>query len=167
MSLAQEIAALFHRDLTRLLRELEAFPDDEALWRTLPGVTNSAGNLALHLEGNHREYIGRQLGGVAYSRQRDAEFARSRVPAGELIRRIGEVRELVSRVISSLPDTRLEAVFPENILGVPGSVRQVLISLHAHLNYHLGQIDYLRRIATEGRAVEFASLARSGDTRTL
>lgn len=166
MSLASEIAALFRRDLTRLLQDLEAFPDDgEALWKVLPGVTNSAGNLALHLEGNHREYIGRRLGGVAYTRQRDREFADTGVTRNELARRIGEVGELVPRVISALSGPQLGANYPENILGSPATTQQVLISLHGHLNYHLGQIDYLRRILTEGRAVEFAGISPSADGR--
>jgi hypothetical protein len=71
---AGELAALFRRDLNRLIQELRAFPSDEKLWAVLPGISNSAGNLILHLEGNLREYIGRQLGGVAYTRQRDLEF---------------------------------------------------------------------------------------------
>ena len=37
--------------------KIEAFPNDEALWQTLPGVMNSAGNLALHIEGNLREVL--------------------------------------------------------------------------------------------------------------
>jgi hypothetical protein len=33
-----------------------------------------------------------------------------------------------------------------------------LIHLHGHFNYHLGQIDYLRRILTEGATVQYAGL---------
>jgi hypothetical protein len=81
--LGTELAALFARDLQRLRQELDAFPDDAAVWATAPGVTNSAGTLALHLEGNLREYVGRQLGGRAYLRERRAEFSmRSRSRRG-------------------------------------------------------------------------------------
>lgn len=81
MSVASELAKLFGRDLARLRKEIAEFPSDEMLWQTLPGVTNSAGNLALHLEGNLREFIGRQLGGIGYQRDRPLEFhcAASRV----------------------------------------------------------------------------------------
>jgi hypothetical protein len=81
--LASELAALFSRDITRLIQELQAFPDTASLWKTQPGVTNSAGNLALHLEGNLREYIGRQLGHVDYTRDRPAEFGRKDVEQAE------------------------------------------------------------------------------------
>ena len=73
------MAGLYRRDLSRLLQEIERFPDDGALWRTLPGVTNSAGNLILHLEGNLREFIGRQLGNVAFERKRDLEFVNGNI----------------------------------------------------------------------------------------
>ena len=158
MTLATELAALFRRDLTRLLQELQAFPDDEALWTVLPGITNSAGNLTLHLEGNLREFIGRQLGEVPYARQREVEFAKARIPAHDLIRRIESVQELVPKVVSALSSAQLESTYPENVLGAPLSTHQFLIHLQGHLNYHLGQIDYLRRILTKGTAVGFAGL---------
>jgi len=84
--------------LTRLIQELEAFPNDETLWARAPGVKNSAGNLVLHLEGNLREYVGRQLGGVAYSRARDQEFALAGISRGDLVRRMEEVKELVAKL---------------------------------------------------------------------
>lgn len=158
MSLAHEIAALFQRDLTRLLQELRAFPDDATLWKHLPGVSNPAGNLVLHLEGNLREYIGRQLGGIPYVRRRETEFSETEIPASELIRRIESVVEMIPKVVAALSSAELDAAYPENVLGVPASTQQVLISLHGHLNYHLGQIDYLRRILTNGAAVAFTGL---------
>ena len=52
MSIAKELAALFRRDLSRLIQQIEAYPNDEIVWHTHPAITNSAGNLVLHLEGN-------------------------------------------------------------------------------------------------------------------
>jgi hypothetical protein len=158
MSIAREIAELFRRDLTRLVQELEAFPDQETLWRTLPGVNNSAGNLTLHLEGNLREYIGRQLGGVSYHRQRDLEFSRRELPKADLLQRIRPLKELIPEIVSGLSLTLLESTYPEEVFGAPLSTQQFLISLHGHLNYHLGQVDYLRRILTGGPAIKFAGL---------
>ena len=152
------LAALFSRDLTRLIQELEAFPSDEALWRRAPGVNNSAGNLVLHLEGNLREYIGRQLGQVGYSRARDREFALDGLSRDELVRRMGQVKELVVTVVSGLSDADLLAIYPEQVLEAALSSHDFLVHLHGHLNFHLGQIDYLRRILTEGSAVAFAGL---------
>ena len=77
MTISGDLAALFRRDLKRLLQEVRAFPDEAALWATVPGVTNPAGNLILHLEGNLREYIGHLLAGVEYHRERPQEFGKA------------------------------------------------------------------------------------------
>ena len=158
MTIAGGLAALFSRDLTRLIQELQAFPSDGILWQRAPGVKNSAGNLVLHLEGNLREYIGRQLGNVAYSRERDQEFELTGGSRDDLIRRMEQVRDLVTTVVSRLSDGDLAAAYPEAVLDTPISSLDFLVHLHGHLNYHLGQIDYLRRILTEGSAVAFAGL---------
>lgn len=155
MSTAIEIASLFRRDLGRLLEELAAFPSDASLWQTLPGITNSAGNLFLHLEGNLREFIGRQLGGVDYKRQRELEFSSRHIPAEELRKRLEGLPDLVSDVISRLSETAMSHTYPENVLGPPISTERFLIHLHGHLNYHLGQIDYLRRAVTGSGPVQF------------
>ena len=158
MSVAQDLAALFERDLTRLLQQLDAFAGKDVLWECPPGIANSSGNLILHLEGNLREYVCRLLGGLAYRRARDQEFSRKNVPVPELIAGIEEIRLLVPGIIGQLSDEQLQAVFPENPLGSPISVQRYLIHLHGHLNYHLGQIDYLRRFLTGDTAVAYATL---------
>jgi hypothetical protein len=158
MSITNELAALFRRDLTRLRQELEAFPDDGMLWTTLPGAGNSAGNLALHLDGNLREFIGRQLGEVPYERRRDAEFSSRDVSKADLVKKVEGLIELVPRIVASLPPAVLESKYPQNVFANLASTQQLVISLHGHLNFHLGQIDYLRRILTKGKAIEFAGL---------
>lgn len=156
--LATELSTLYARDLARLLQELRAFPDTASVWKTAPGVTNAAGTLALHLEGNLREYIGRQLGQIAYTWQRPLEFSARGVEQAELIARIETVHEMVPRVVGSLSHGQLDATYPEPVLGQPIATRQFLIHLNGHLNYHLGQIDYLRRYTTREGAIELAGL---------
>ena len=158
MTTAEGLVMLFSRDLTRLIQELKAFPDDETLWQRRAGVKNSAGNLVLHLEGNLREYVGRQLGGLAYTRTRDQEFTRSGVSRDEMVQRMENVKELVAAVVSGLSDTDLAKQHPERVLEIDLCSRDLLVHLHGHLNFHLGQIDYLRRILTEGSAVAFVGL---------
>src|SRR5580704_3070046 len=155
MSMAAGLAALYSRDLTRLIQELQAFGSDEVLWQRLPGVKNSCGNLILHLEGNLREYIGRQVGGVGYTRVRDREFTLTGVSRDELVHRLEQVKELVTKVVSQLSDGDLAAVHPELVLEKKTSRHELLVNLHGHLNFHLGQIGYLRRILTEGSAMAF------------
>ena len=156
--LATELAALFARDLHRLRQELQAFPDDAAVWATAPGVTNSAGSLTLHLEGNLREYVGRQLGGRAYFRNRPAEFSIRNVPLETLVTRAAELLRDIPPVIGALTVAGLDAAYPEAVFGAPLTSRQFLVHLHGHLNYHLGQIDFLRRVTTGQGAIALAGL---------
>ena len=148
MSLSLEIAALYRRDLPRLVQQLDAF-DDAQLWAIVPGVTNTAGNLLLHLNGNLREFVGRQIGGVAYARDRPREFAAKDVPRAELTAELMGLAALIPSVLDALPAERWDEMFPEQVLpGGPVTNRQFVIHLYGHLNYHLGQIDYLRRTLT-------------------
>jgi hypothetical protein len=157
--LATELAALFARDLVRLRQEIEAFPDTATLWAMAPGVSNAAGTLVLHLEGNLREYIGRQLGHIDYRRDRPAEFSRRGVAREELAARATTLREEIPPVVAGLSEADLTATFPEVVLGVPMSTSQFLVHLSGHLNYHLGQIDYLRRVTTGKGAIALEGLA--------
>jgi hypothetical protein len=150
MTLASELAWLFKRDLTRLSKQVESC-EDARLWKVQPGVTNSVGNLALHLEGNLREFVGRQLGQVEYQRTRDLEFSRKGLSKIELLTRISELGQLIPLVIESLSPEQLEKEYPSVVLDAPMSTQQFLVHLYGHLSWHLGQLDYLRRINTSDR----------------
>lgn len=146
MSTSKELASLFSRDLDRLRKQIDSFKNDEALWQTLPGVTNSAGNLALHLEGNLREFVGRQLGQLPYERKRDLEFSSKGLTREELIGRVEYLANTIPHVIESLSDEVLERDYPEVVFDEPMSTQWFLFHLCGHLNWHLGQVDYLRRM---------------------
>src|SRR5262249_37473238 len=76
MNRTSDIELMLLRELEGFEREVSLYPDDESLWKTLPGVSNSAGNLAMHIAGNLQHYVGAVLGGTGYVRNRDWEFAR-------------------------------------------------------------------------------------------
>ncbi len=157
-NLWSEIAELYRRDLTRMAQEVAAFPDDEALWRVMPGVTNSAGNLVLHLEGNLREYLGRQLAGVDYARNRKQEFSQRGLSGAELSARIDALKQTIPAIVEALPPEDFAKLYPQNVFGKPITTGQFVIHLHGHFSWHLGQIDYLRRVLTEGGALDLAQL---------
>ena len=152
---AQELATLLWRDINKVIEQVRAFPEDRLLWETRPGVSNSAGNLALHLIGNLSEYIGRQIGCVAFTRQRPKEFSDKGVSATELITRLEQVAELTHRIVAGLTETTLSAKYPELVLGYEMTTVHFLIHLLGHLNYHLGQMDYLRRMLTGDGAIQY------------
>ncbi|MBC7892743.1 MAG: DinB family protein [Sphingobacteriaceae bacterium] len=153
----QALAALFFRDLTRLHQEIEAYPDDETLWRVADGISNSAGNLVLHLMGNLNSYLGATLGQTGYVRNREAEFSTKNLSKQELLGKIEATRRVVETVVQSLSDEQLAAPFPIEVLGYPMSTQYFLVHIHGHLNYHLGQIDYHRRLLVVGGAIEFVN----------
>ncbi len=146
MSITNELAALFSRDLAKFSKQIESFPSDELLWQTLPGVINSAGNLALHIEGNLSEFVGRQLGGLPYQRNRDLEFSSKEGSRAELAARLEKLRESIPAIIEALKADQLEEEYPQVVLDRPMSIGEFLIHLYGHLNWHLGQVDYLRRL---------------------
>ena len=146
MTLVPSMAAIFERDLRALAREVEAYPDERDLWAQVPGVSNVAGTLVLHLAGNLQYYIGAVLGGSGYVRDRPAEFARRDVPRSELLREIEAARTAVSRVLRGALDVDRE--FPESIAGKRVRTGDYLIHLATHFAYHLGQLDYHRRIVS-------------------
>lgn len=154
----QGLADLFRRDLARLAQELRAFPNDDAVWATLPGVTNSAGNLTRHLDGNLRHYIGTQLAGIPYTRDRSVEFGPTRISQQELVQRVESLQPFIPDIVAGLTQAQLDAIFPEPLWGGERVTSQFLFHLYGHFNYHLGQIGYLRRILTTGAAVKFVQL---------
>ena len=149
--LSVELAALFARDLARWRQEIEAFPDTPALWRTAPGVANAAGTLALHLDGNLREYVGRRLGGLPYGRDRGLEFSARGVDQAEIVRRLEALCGLIPRIVAGLTPAQLDATYPEPYDGALLSTRQFVLHLYGHAGYHLGQVNSLRRLVTAVR----------------
>jgi len=162
------IRKLMLRELGTLERELALFPDDESVWRTLPGVTNSAGTLALHLAGNLQHYLGAVLGGSGYVRDREREFAARGLGRDELGREIARARAAVERVLPALDDAALSRQYPEAVGGRRLATGLFLQHLAVHLAFHLGQLGYLRRAVTgDGRSsvpISIAAIAdRAGD----
>lgn len=158
-TLPQELAELLARDLTRLHQQIEATPSD-ILWQTRAGVSNSIGNLSLHLEGNLREFVGRQFGALPYTRQRDREFSDQGIPQHELLARLVSLKLSVVPVLAAATDNQLSALCPEQRYGLDMTWREFLIHLLGHLNYHLGQIDYLRRLLTGAGSLGLAEIQR-------
>ena len=138
-------AELYERDLLKLRDEIKNFKDDDNLWRTEDGVSNSAGTLVLHLMGNLNFCVGTTLGNTGYVRNRELEFSATDVPRAELIAGIDGVIEIVKNTLPSLTQQQLEAIYPLEFFG-PKSTGWYLTALYGHLTYHLGQINYLRRI---------------------
>jgi uncharacterized damage-inducible protein DinB len=148
------IATVMTRELKALRREVESYPSDAELWEAAPGITNPGGNLVLHLAGNIQYFVGAVLGGNGYKRYRDAEFGSRDLPKADLLREIDGALAAVETGMSKVSDADLKKPFPEAVGGVTPTTGAFLAHLAVHLGYHLGQVDYHRRIISrEGKTV--------------
>lgn len=152
------LGGILARDLRALRREIEAYPEERDIWRVAPGISNSGGNLALHLAGNLRHFIGAVLGSTGYRRDRDAEFNRRDVPRAELLREIDAALAEVERGLARLSEADLARPYPQRLGSSTVTTGDFLLHLTAHLTYHLGQVDYHRRILT-GQAGQIKAVA--------
>jgi uncharacterized damage-inducible protein DinB len=138
---------LFERNLNRLENEISQYKSEENLWKMEKEIPNSAGNLALHLCGNLQHFIGAILGNTGYVRQRDEEFSLKNVPRAELIQQIQTTRQVVSEALKNMDETTLGSDYPIEVMGGKTfSTAFFLIHLSGHLEYHLGQVNYHRRL---------------------
>jgi len=142
----ETLKTLFGRDLEKLKLEIELYNSEEKLWYTEGAITNSAGNLCLHLIGNLNHFIGAVLGKTGYVRDRPTEFASKDIPNAELIAQIEETIIVVNNTLSNLVESELDTEYPIVVFDKPMTTAYFLVHLAMHLDYHLGQINYHRRL---------------------
>lgn len=143
-----DLFILLRRDLGCFIREVESFPDDATLWRTVPGISNSAGNLALHVVGNLRHFVGAVLGGTGYARQREQEFAQREGTRADVIALLKAATSDVEMGLKALTEEALAQPFPQAVMGHQPPTERFLMHVSTHLAFHLGQAGYLRRALT-------------------
>lgn len=143
----KSLKALFERDLDNLKKELMAYEDESQLWLVEGAIANSAGNLVLHLCGNLKHFIGAVLGGSGYIRERDREFGDKNVSRSAMATSIDETLEVVLNTLDSLTDEDLDKIYEVRVFNnKPITTHIFLLHLSGHLMYHLGQINYHRRL---------------------
>jgi hypothetical protein len=136
------------RELRAFRRTIEAYPDDAGPWAAIPGVPNCGGTLALHVAGNIQHFVGALLGGSAYVRDREAEFARRGLSRAELLRELDAAADAVALTFATLDEVATGLPFPATIAGHQFRTSEVLVHLAVHLAFHLGQADTHRRAVT-------------------
>jgi hypothetical protein len=144
--LNETLANLYDQYLAKLRSEVDGYPDDESLWKSGGEIPNSAGNLALHLIGNLNHFFGATLGNTGYIRDRDAEFALNGVSKERLIAEIDTAANVVRNTLRSVDEKDMQKTYPLQFQNEDVSTEYVLLYLLGHFNYHLGQIDYHRRL---------------------
>jgi len=140
------IVTLFEKDLNKLRDEISAYEPESNLWIIKNEIKNSAGNLCMHITGGLRYMIGNLLGHTEYIRNRDAEFSAKNISKEDLLAGIDEANKVITRVLGSLTESDLKKTFPVKLSNNEVSTEYLIIHLYGHLNYHLGQINYHRRL---------------------
>lgn len=144
--LIQTLKSLFNRDLNKLKEEIESYQIESQLWLIDKNISNSAGNLCLHLIGNLNTYIGAELGKTGYVRDRPLEFSLKNVSKKELISKIDQTILVVNNALDSVTEADLESIYPQIVFEKEMTTGFFLVHLSTHLAYHLGQINYHRRL---------------------
>ena len=144
--LTDTLKILFTRNLNKLKSEIRLYRNEATLWYIEKEIANSAGNLCLHLIGNLNTYIGAELGKICYTRNRELEFSLKDIPKDELIKRIEETIDVVNTSLDQLTEDQLKSEYTLLVFKEKTSTEYFLVHLVTHLGYHLGQINYHRRL---------------------
>jgi hypothetical protein len=144
--LTPTLKLFFERDLNKLKLEIESYQNEANIWRIEDAILNSSGNLCLHLIGNLNAFIGAELGNTGYVRDREFEFSGKQIPKRDLLEKIDHTLSMINSTLDSLNKEQLKQEYPKIIFKEKMSVEYFLIHLTTHLTYHLGQINYHRRL---------------------
>lgn len=144
--LNQTLNTLFQRDLEKLKVEIESYQSEGNIWVVADGISNSSGNLALHLIGNLNHFFGKNVGNTGYVRDRPAEFASKNIPKEKLLADIVATQTMLAKVFVNMDPSKLETIYPERYNDMEVTHEQIFVHLYGHFTYHLGQINYHRRL---------------------
>jgi len=144
--ITETLAALFNRDLIRLKTEIEQYKDETNIWLIDQNIANSAGNLCLHLLGNLNTFIGAEIGKTGYVRDRPLEFSLKHIPREKLVADIHSLIQIVNISLVKMKEEDFKNEYPILVFEKPCTYEYLLIHLTTHLTYHLGQINYHRRL---------------------
>ncbi len=142
----ETLQKIFNKDLEKLKQEIASYRNESNLWKVDKSIANSSGNLCLHLVGNLNTYIGAEIGKTGYVRNRDLEFSLKNIPQAQLVKMIEDTIVVVEDGLSKLNENDLEREYPLLVFKEKTSTGYFLIHLAVHLGYHLGQVNYHRRL---------------------
>lgn len=159
--LQQVLKSLFVRDLKSLKKEIESYQDEAKIWYIEKGIANSAGNLCLHLIGNLNTYIGAEFGKTGYIRYRDLEFSLKDIPRTELLEKLDQTILVIEKALDAVTDEQLQSEYPILVFAEKTNTAYFLTHLTTHLTYHLGQINYHRRLLDKPSVAADSSAAEN------
>ena len=141
------VRSVLIEELEKLCQEVRTLAEplnEQQFWTKPLDPGNSVGHLVLHLTGNLNHFVGAQLGGTGYMREREREFTETNVPSkSEALQRLEEAVALFRKVVSGLRADQLASPHPETRFGV---VLKALVHLVSHFALHRGQMSYIIRL---------------------
>ena len=141
------INRFFQRDIDKLIQEIKSYKNEADLWKKQGEIKNSAGIICSHLIGNLNHFIGQGIGKTGYIRNRTLEFSIEFVPSNELIKMLEDAKVMIDKTLSEMDEKLLKEPKPLNFtVTAVETMMDYLIHLHSHLNWHLGQVNYHRRM---------------------
>jgi uncharacterized damage-inducible protein DinB len=142
------LTAFYQKDLQKLREEIALYPSGDSLWRIQGEVKNSGGNLALHISGAMLHFVGAVLGNTGYQRERELEFSKKGLSKEEVLQQIDVALEAVTKTMDGLTGEELGEDYPLQIQGKTLTTQELLVYMLSHVSYHLGQVNYHRRLVS-------------------
>jgi len=141
----QTLQQLYSFEIENLTKEISLYSNNENLWIIDKNISNSGGNLALHIIGNLNHFIGATLLQTNYVRNREAEFGDKNISKDVLLEQLKNAQEIVNQAFDKMTEEDLLKTYPYDFMGSNNSAFYLTRFL-CHLSYHLGQINYHRRL---------------------
>lgn len=136
----------FITNLETLSEEISLFENKNDLWKLNGSINNTCGNLAMHLCGNLKHFIGFGIGKNGYIRNRDLEFSIKGLSREDVLSEIKSTSDAITPVLEKLTKEDLLKKYDYDFFGEDAAINYVLMRLASHFTYHLGQINYFRRL---------------------
>jgi uncharacterized damage-inducible protein DinB len=141
-TIASDLTARYKK-LAGVVQELAAPLSDEQLWEKPFAFGNSFGHLMLHVTGNLNYYIGAQIAGTGYVRDRPLEFSAAARPSkAEVLKKFDQAIEMVVATINS----QSAEDWSKEYTAVGADARDrfdMVLQCATHLHHHIGQMMYL------------------------
>jgi uncharacterized damage-inducible protein DinB len=141
-TIASDLTARYKK-LAGVVQELAAALSDEQLWEKPFSFGNSFGHLMLHVTGNLNYYIGAQIAGTGYVRDRPLEFSAAARPSkAEVLKKFDQAIEMVVATINS----QSAEDWSKEYAAVGADARDrfdMVLQCATHLHHHIGQMMYL------------------------
>jgi uncharacterized damage-inducible protein DinB len=150
-SIVTATLAEYYEEVGDKVHKLIAPISTEQLWARPYPYGNSIGHLLLHITGNLNYYIGAQIAGTGYVRDRDREFNETeKIPKEQVLANFDRAIAMVVATIRSQSPQDWCSSYWAKLEPAANDRFTVLMRMAAHAYHHAGQMIYLAKELTKG-----------------